>query len=98
MYSPNTLFSGAGGIIIPSWRYLATNFSCKPKKSLNRRITTNSGFLNAGMVVYQIENNGLEIKQIRIKNSAIINYLNLMTKQNQAITLFKITKYINNCM
>ena len=46
------LFSGAGGITIPLPTYLVTIRECKPRKSLNLRLTEASGFLKPGMVVF----------------------------------------------
>ena len=46
------LFSGAGGITMPLPAYLATIRECKPRKSLNLRLTEASGFLKSGMVVF----------------------------------------------
>lgn len=41
-----TLFSGAGGIILPTFKYFSVSLSCSPRKSLNLRVTENSFFLN----------------------------------------------------
>ena len=51
-YSPTTDFSGAGGTIFPRWRNLLFNRSWSPRKSLNRRFTDVSEFLNVGILVY----------------------------------------------
>lgn len=48
---PTILFSGAGGIILPDLKYFSVNFSCRPRKSLNRLSTANSCLLNMGMFV-----------------------------------------------
>lgn len=46
-----TLFSGAGGIILPFRKYFSVNLSWRPRKSLKRRITVKFFFLNKGMFV-----------------------------------------------
>jgi hypothetical protein len=49
---PITLFSGAGGMILPTLRYFSDSLSWRPKKSLKRLVTENSRFLNMGMLVF----------------------------------------------
>ena len=46
-----TLFSGAGGTIIPLGTCFSANLACIPKKSLNRLKTTLSGRRYAGLEV-----------------------------------------------
>ena len=46
------LFSGAGGITMPLPAYLVTMRECRPRKSLNLRLTEASGLLKSGMVVF----------------------------------------------
>ena len=36
---PTRFFSGAGGMILPTWEWRSTNFSWRPRKSENRRDT-----------------------------------------------------------
>lgn len=48
--SPIIFFEGAGGMIRPYRRYLATKMSCRPRKSLKRRNVLNWVCLNLGML------------------------------------------------
>ena len=49
---PMTDLSGAGGIILPFWRYFSANLSRRPRKSENLRFTSGDFFLKYARLVF----------------------------------------------